>query len=101
MCGYEGEDMGKRIYNQRGDMIEYQSGDTLEHSSYKLRHIYDSNGRRIEIEYYDPYLLRDEWTYNYEAFDDHGNWTTQVVTHMVSGDKRFARTINYRSMTYY
>lgn len=101
MCGYEAPDLSKRIYDLSGNLIEYLSGDTIEHSSYRLRHFYDSNGRRIETQYYDPYLLKDKWTYLYEAFDSSGNWTKRIVTRKAPVGGKFARTIHYQSISYY
>src|SRR5437016_4376737 len=46
ICGYVAPDLSKRIYDQGGNIIEYLPGYTIEHSGYRLRHIYDSNGRR-------------------------------------------------------
>jgi len=73
LCAVRAIDNSTRVYDQDGKLIEYMPNDTIEHSGYRLQHIYDSDGRRIETEYYNPYQLKERSIYNYEAFDDRGN----------------------------
>ena len=101
ICGYMAPDNSKRTYDQNGTLIEYLPNDTIEHSGYRLRHIYDSIGRRVETEEYDPYKLLDKWAYKYEAFDERGNWIGRRITRTNAVNGRFARTIVVRSIDYY
>lgn len=101
ICGVVAPDYSKLKFDHDGSVIEFLPNDTVEHSGYKLKHTYDSNGRRIETEYYDPYILRDKWTYKYEAFDELGNWTGRTVTREKAVNGKFARTLQMRSIQYY
>ncbi len=100
LCGFRAPDCSKRVYDRDGKLVEYMPNDTIEHSSYRLLHIYDSDGRRKETEYYNPYILQERWIYKYEAFDDRGNWTRRIVTD-VPPPRVYSRTIQYRSISYF
>lgn len=96
-------DPSKRVYDSSGNLVEYMPADTLEHSSYKLKHIYDSKRRLIETEYYDPYLLRHKLLYTYEGYDEHGNWRARTVTPIMINKNydRLQKREEYRIITYY
>lgn len=96
-------DPSKRVYDSSGNLVEYMPADTLEHSSYRLKHFYDSKSRLIETEYYDPYLLRHKLLYTYEGYDEHGNWRARTVTPIMSNKNydRLQKREEYRIITYY
>lgn len=108
ICGFPRRSKGvgdpaQRIYDPEGNLVEYMPGDSIEHSSYRLKHKYDANGKIIETEYYDPYILRNKWTYTYEEFDERGNWTARTVTPL-RGDTTYDKVCKkeeYRAITYY
>ena len=88
-------------YDHNGNEIEFLSNDTVGHSNYRLRHIYDSNGRRAETEQYDPYILKGRWIYKYERFDERGNWTARTVTPETPVNGESSKRLEFRNIEYY
>jgi len=73
-------DRGTKFYDRNGNITGYLSADTIEHSSYKTKYVYDSNDRIVRSQNYDPYKLTGETTFTYNSFDEHGNWTARTKT---------------------
>lgn len=95
------QDHGKNSNDQNGNITEYLSGDTLEHSDYKTRYIYDPKGRKVRSQKYDPYKLISEAIYTYQIFDDRGNWTMRTITPETPVDGGSWKTVEWRIIEYY
>lgn len=96
-------DPSKRVYDSKGNLIEYMPNETFEHSGYRPKHFYDAKGRLIETEHYDPYTLRYKWLYSYEKDDEFGNWTARTVTPLIINTNydRLSKREEYRTIAYY
>ncbi len=94
-------DRGSRFYDRNGNITEYLSADTVEHSSYKTKYVYDSNGRIVRSQDYDPYKLTGETSFTYNSFDEHGNWTARTRTPETPVNGRSWKTLEFRTIEYY
>jgi|ERR1041384_349860 hypothetical protein len=90
-----------RLYDQEGNLAEYLSADTLEHSSYRIKYTRDSKGKIVRSEEYDPYKLTSVSVYNYDSLDDRGNWTTRTITPERPVSGRSWKTMEMRNIEYY
>ena len=94
-------DRGTKFYDRNGNVTEYLSADTIEHSDYKTKYVYDSNGRIVRSQDYDPYKLTGEASFTYNSFDEHGNWTVRTRTPEPAVSGRSYKTLEFRVIEYY
>ncbi len=91
----------RKSYDQNGNITEYLSADTVEHSRSKTKYVRDASGRIVRSQEYDPYKLTDESSYTYHSFDDHGNWTARTITPDNPVNGRSWKTLEMRTIEYY